>query len=348
MSQLAQQIKNNIMNHELTIYDEIEVGDTDFWFPANEMEYLLTAQLAGCNLNGLALRTRSKVVKTQVCEALGYPVPKSFKKTQPRFLCQKFDVYTQKSNNLQIWNEEISPSRRYVLIRISESDLITQVKVVTGDILAKLDTTGKLTQKYQARYSSAHIEPSKLLSLNDTEFIQSITQEYNNFNEFTSPASDPQEEELMPIDLIFNKLKPIVGKTIPYIGATQERNRGGYLHKLICEALGYNQFRDNGEFPDVKHQLLEVKLQTSQTIDLGLFLPSNTEPLDIPQIKNQPIHMSDVRYAIFFGNVINNEILINHFYLVTGQDFFYHFTQFGGKKINKKLQIPLPATFWYE
>lgn len=78
--QLAQQIKENIMNHELTIYHESEVGDPDFWYPANEMEYLLTDQLAGYNLDGFALRTRSKIVKSQVCEALGYPVPKSFKK----------------------------------------------------------------------------------------------------------------------------------------------------------------------------------------------------------------------------------------------------------------------------
>ncbi|WP_141705584.1 restriction endonuclease [Lysinibacillus sp. FSL M8-0337] len=345
--QLAQQIKENIMNHELTIYHESEVGDPDFWYPANEMEYLLTDQLAGYNLDGFALRTRSKIVKSQVCEALGYPVPKSFKKTQPRFLCQKFDVYTQKSNNLQIWNEEISPSRRYVLIRISEDDIITKIKVVTGDVLAKLDTTGKLTQKYQARYSHAHKEPAVLLS-NDTEFINNITQEYNIFDKFTSPTSDPKEDELMPIELIFDKLKNIVGKTIPYIGATQERNRGGHLHKLICEALGYSYFKDNGDFPDVKHQLLEVKLQTSQTIDLGLFLPSDEEPLDIPQLNHQPIHMCDVRYAIFFGDVINNQIIIKHFYLVNGQDFFTYFTQFGGKKINKKLQIPLPATFWNE
>lgn len=136
----------------------------------------------------------------------------------------------------------------------------------------------------------------------------------------------------MPIELIFDKLKNIVGKTIPYIGATQERNRGGHLHKLICEALGYSYFKDNGDFPDVKHQLLEVKLQTSQTIDLGLFLPSDEEPLDIPQLNHQPIHMCDVRYAIFFGDVINNQIIIKHFYLVNGQDFFTYFTQFGGKK----------------
>lgn len=345
-NKLAHEIKQNIIDHELTIYSNIEVGNPDFWLPSNELEILLNEHLVDLDLNGLALRTRSKIIKSQVCEALGFPVPKSFKKTQPRFLCQKFDVYSQKSNNLQIWNEEISPSRRYVLIRISEDDLVTQVKVVTGDILAELDKTGKLTQKYQARFSHAHKQPATLLTPTDTEPMQDITQNYYGFDNSTYPDSYPAEEELMPIDMIFDKLQNIVDKKIPYIGATQERNRGGYLHKLVCEALGYNSFKDDGDFPDVKHQLLEVKLQTSPTIDLGLFLPSNDEPLDIPQLNDNSIRMCDVRYAIFFGDVIEDEIIIKHFYLVTGEDFFNHFTQFGGKKINKKLQIPLPSSFW--
>ena len=41
--------------------------------------------------------------------------------------------------------------------------------------------------------------------------------------------------------------------------------------------LGYSRYEDKGQFPDIRHQLLEVKLQTSPTIDLGLVLPSSTE-----------------------------------------------------------------------
>ena len=49
------------------------------------------------------------------------------------------------------------------------------------------------------------------------------------------------------------------------------------LHSLACSALGYSNYKDDGKFPDIKHQLIEVKLQTSPTIDLGLFLPTNEE-----------------------------------------------------------------------
>ena len=135
----------------LSIYDEIPIGHPTLWIPTPQLEQLLQEGLQGISLAGLPLRTRSKVVKESVCRVLGYPIPKSFKKTQPRFPGQFFDTYTQKSNNLQIWNEELSPSRRYVIIRVSDADEITRVKVVTGDTLAILDTTGTLTQKYQAR-----------------------------------------------------------------------------------------------------------------------------------------------------------------------------------------------------
>lgn len=344
LSSAAQRVKNNIISSKLTIYDKVPVGDPLYWIPTSELEELLSHHLVGHNLSGLPLRTRSKIVKEEVCKALGYIPPKSFKKTQPRFLCQNFDVYTQKSNNLQIWNEEVSPSRRYVLIRICSNDEIKKVKIVTGDILSKLDKTGKLTQKYQASLISIP-EDVKLLSKTDTLEMQNIVSTYNGFKVSTSPTEHPKLNEIMPIDEVFKRLQTIVGKRLPYLGALQERNRGDYLHKLACEALGYSSFKDDGRFPDVKHQLLEVKLQTSPTIDLGLFLPSNEESLDVPQIKRQNIRMCDTRYAIFYGNLENNEIIITKCYLVTGEQFFSHYRQFSGIKVNKKLQIPLPEGF---
>lgn len=100
----------------LSIYDPIAIGDPDVWIPTPELQALLDAGLRGVSLAGLPLRTRSKVVKSRVCEVLGYPVPSSFTKTRPRFSGQLFDTYTQKSNNMQVWNEELFASRRYVLI----------------------------------------------------------------------------------------------------------------------------------------------------------------------------------------------------------------------------------------
>jgi hypothetical protein len=129
-------------------------------------------------------------------------------------------------------------------------------------------------------------------------------------------------------------------------GADQERNRGAALHRLVCEALGYASYQDDGQFPDVRHQLLEVKLQTSTTIDLGLVLPSSAEPLDVPNIAGRQVRHCDVRYAIFCATTDGALVTLTHLLLTTGEAFFGRFPPFQGRVLNKKLQVPLPRDFF--
>ena len=143
-----------IRQSSLTIYDDIDPTDDRLYIPTCALEVILRDSLVGLSLSGLALRTRSKVVKSAICEALGYPIPRSFAKTQPRFPGQNFDVYTQKSMNVQIWNEEVDGNRRYVFLRVSKDDVINAVKVICGEELVQYDRTGTLTRKYQATMNS--------------------------------------------------------------------------------------------------------------------------------------------------------------------------------------------------
>ncbi|GEK08324.1 restriction endonuclease [Pseudoalteromonas peptidolytica] len=335
----------NISNSGLSIYDQIETGDLDLWLTSEELSSILNEKLKGNSFENLPIRTRSKVAKELVCEALGYPQPKSFKKCQPRFTGQFFDTYVQKSNNLQVWNEELDVERRYVIIRTDENDIITKVKVISGSDLAALDTTGTLTQKFQARLLPTD-ETYELISSQDTPNVNTLLNESVKNLSSSCPISKPQANLLLPISTCFEKLKSIVGKSFKDAGADQERNRGAVLHALVCEALGYSDYRDNGQFPDVKHQLLEVKLQTSPTIDLGLVCPNSEAYLDIEKVNGYQIRHCDVRYALFYGNIENGMVNITKLYLSTGADFFSRFEQFGGKVLNKKIQIPLPRNFF--
>ena len=344
-SKIIKRYVKAIQKSGLSIYDSIEIGDPQLWIPTPELEELLDAAMRGLSLAGLPLRTRSKVVKGHVCQVLGYPVPSSFRKTQPRFPGQFFDTYVQKSNNLQVWNEELSPTRRYVLIRVSEGDVITRVKVVTGDTLAFLDTTGTLTQKYQARLipGEAKVE---LIVEEDTQLLRSFVRAGVDLSAVASPVNHPQAGQLMPIKEIFDRLQSLVGERFADIGYDQERNRGASLHRLVCQHLGYADYRDDGQFPDVRHQLLEVKLQTSPTIDLGLVCPDSDEKLDVPKIEGHQIRHCDVRYALFYAVTNGGNVIVTHLFLTTGEKFFTRFPQFQGKVLNKKLQIPLPADFF--
>lgn len=325
----------------LSIYDPIDIGDPKLWIPTPDLEIILNHALVGISLSGLALRTRSKIVKEHICHALGYPTPISFKKSKPRFPGQFFDTYTQKSNNLQVWNEELSPTRRYVLIRISDKNIITKVKVVTGETLAILDKTGTLTQKYQAKLIVGD-QKSELITTHDTDLIRPFVNHAANLKKTASPINYPSPGDILPIDIVFSRLKELVGIEFPDSGHDQERTRGANLHKLVCKHLEYTDYRDDGRFPDIRHQLLEVKLQTSPTIDLGLVCPDSTEPLDVPMLEGKQIRHCDVRYAIFYGKTDGNQVTLSNFFLTTGEKFFSRFSQFQGKILNKKLQIPLP------
>lgn len=333
--------QKNIAESGLSIYHVIDTADPYLYIPMEDLEDILTDALIGLSLKGYALRTRSKVVKSEICKALGYPIPTSFRKTQPRFPGQNFDVYTQKSLNVQIWNEEVDAARRYVFLRIDEDDIITSVKVINGDALARYDRTGTLTRKYQATMTSYGED---ICSRRDSATVENWIIDANESLRRVNPNCFPQRNQLLRIHEIYRRLQPMVGSTIDYLDAVQERNRGAELHAMICEHLGYSVYEDDGTYPDIANQLLEIKLQTSPTIDLGLHSPEDGDA--IVTIENTTFCSEDIRYAIFDGEVRENRVLLKHLYLVTGEDFTNHFPLFRGRGTNAKIQLPLPYDFF--
>lgn len=309
----------------LSIYDSLS-DRPDLYLSRPQLEAVLNADLIGLNLC-FPIRTRSKVLKTRVCEVLGYSVPRSFKKEQPRFPGQNVDTYVQKANNLQIWNEEVSAARRYVLIRVDENDRVTRVRVANGTEIAALDKTGTLTQKFQAA-SRKPVTGSVLNSASDTRQLIKFV--------------ESEQPSVRGIGEIFECLAALAGKRFKNPGLDQERNRGAILHELVQLALGELEYSDTGQFPDVPTQLLEVKLQTSPTIDLGLVSPDSEEALAI----NPSLRHCDVRYAVFYASTIGEELEIKHVVVSTGADFFSFFRKFEGLVTNAKLQIPLPKGFF--
>lgn len=334
--------KKAIALSSISIFDQLEI-ENDKYLNDEELAYLLRKGLVGLSTNGLPNRTRSKLVKSAVCVALGYPVPKAFKKCQPRFLGQNFDTYVQKSLNLQIWNEEVSDVRRYVVIQVSSDDLIVSVRVINGQELAKLDTTGTLTQKYQAGLPKLESTPD-VFSKKDTKELLKITPKKIPKIFVESPTDSPSNKSLLPLAEVAQRMERLIGAKFKALGRDQERNRGALLHALVCKALGYKEYGDNGKFPDVLNQLLEVKLQMSPTVDLGLVLPTSEEVF--LTIGKFPIRHCDVRYAVFVAVQKGKEIKILNFAVGSGKDFFRRFKMFKGKVKNKKIQLRLPQDFF--
>ncbi len=323
---------------ELNIYDALP--DENLFFSNEELEDALKAGLIGISLAGMPLRTRSKYLKENVCRTLGYSVPKTFTKSQPRFLNQNFDTYIQKSFNLQIWNESIDLQRRYAIIRIDEHDTITALRVISGKELFSLDTTGTLTQKHQARIGNP-IKGVEVFSHQDSirivPHIHSLS--------IVSPLAPPTKETVLSLQEIAEKVSTLLNYQFSYVGATKERNRGGHMHVMLCRLLGYTSADDDGQFPDIKNQLIEVKLQTSPTIDLGEHSPNDEKPTGIVY-EGTNIRHCDVRYVVFSARIENKNAIISGVALGNGVDFYRRFPQLKGNVVNKKIQVPLPSDFF--
>jgi hypothetical protein len=251
------------------------------------------------------------------------------------------DVYVQQSRNLQVWNEEVDASRRYVIV-ILDGEVIKDVKVVSGSDLAEFDRTGTVTSKFQAaRHGGA--TGSRLVSTVDTpRFIDRLAPTDHGLTH--SPVNQPEPGKILSIAAAYRLLMPMVGTSYPLVGAAQERRRGTLVHRDVCKRVCSGPFADHGQFPDVLSQLLEVKLQLSPTVDLGRELPSSDQPVSAA---NGVVSAQDVRYAVFYANASESEFTITGLVMVTGADFFSEFHQFGGKTSNRKLQLRLPPA-WFD
>lgn len=188
----------------------------------------------------------------------------------------------------------MSPERRYAFIRPNADDILVRVRVVRGVDIAQFDTRGTFTSKYQARMISK--QGSQLLSQLDTYGIADLVSRAPELSG-VQPIDVPSGRTLYSIVEIYERLIPIVGTehTIPL--GYSDRIRGEVIHKEVCKDLGYASFMDDGTFHDVKNQLLEVKAQTSPTIDLGLHNP--TTEVTVLETEQLTVRANEVRYVIF-------------------------------------------------
>lgn len=324
----------------LSIYDDL-VQRPKLFYDLPTLEARLHNALYGLRLD-YPLRTRAKVAKAAVAKALGYAAPKSFRKTQPRFPGQDLDVFVQKSDNLQIWNEEVSPRRRYALMRVDKDDTVSAVRVLTGESIALLDHTGTLTTKFQAKRRLGRSGTSLVTPADTEQFRRTLSPKDLTAEAMIgmTTASLPKPGLVLPIAVVHERLVSLVGRGIVDPGLLQDRNRGAALQKLVGEALGIPSYADTGQFPDVRSQALEVKLQLGPTIDLGLVTPGSPEPA---QELGSELRHCDVRYVIAYAHRLDDEtIRIDAIVTSTGEGFFEEFQRFEGLITNAKRQIPLP------
>ena len=128
----------NIQESKLNMYHLILPTNDNLFIPNVILERLLRSRLANICLGNVPCHSRPKFIKSEICAALGYPIPSPFKKTRPCFPGQNFDVCIQQGAELPLKADEIIESKRYVILRVNGKQTITDVKVYAGGKLAVL------------------------------------------------------------------------------------------------------------------------------------------------------------------------------------------------------------------
>lgn len=278
----------------------------------------------GSNIRKLIALTLENHDLPELSEIGEYEIVPPKKKGVPKIVREFLDTYIVTSGtsyNLQVWNRIPASNMllikyesgeslhcndvRFVIVRIDIiKALIASVIILTPEYIEqKFGKFGKPTIKHQLLISSKvrkaiYEREDKILSFPDSKKLS-----YEITHDYQTPRSgmleEPELKDLYSISLLKKMVaEKLIGKKL---NAAATKNRGQALERMTLELLGYT-VKENallyGGFPDIRNQLLEVKVQDSPTVDLGKFSPENEEIV----IKEKNLTTFDVRYLIALTN----------------------------------------------
>ena len=321
-------------------------------------------------------RTDGANIRKLVCEELlknglpesantgDYEIVPPKKKGVPKVLRELIDSYTVTSGdsyNLQVWNR-IPNSRtvlinydsgeilkcddvRYIFVKIdSHKNIISSIVTLTAEYIeTHFGKFGKPTIKYQLLISNKarnqiYASESKILTFPDSNKLSYlITDTYIDPDD--SMSNEPSIQNLYSIKLLTERVaKRLIGIKLDN---SATKTRGQALERLTLDLLGYKMMNSEnlfGGFPDIPNQLLEVKVQDTQTVDLGRFTPEKEEIV----VTENNLTTFDVRYLIALTNPKTD--VIEGIILAPGERLGEIFTYVSD--VNYKCQRSIPMSFF--
>jgi len=282
----------------------------------------------------------------------------------PRILRELIDSYiitSGTSYNLQVWNR--IPNCKTLLVKYDTGESLKCDDV--RFIFAKIDTANNkidsiviLTPEYIEKHFGKFDKPTikhqllisnkvrrqiltsetKILSFQDSSKLSYfITNDYQKPSEYIS--KDPNIKSLFSIQLLVEKVaKELIGTRLD---ENSTKNRGQDLERRTLALLGYSTSHGEnlvGGYPDIPNQLLEVKVQETQTVDLGRFTPEREEVV----FSDNNLTTFDVRYLIALTN--GSTGIIEGIILAPGERLGEIFTYVSD--VSYKCQRSIPMSFF--
>ncbi len=290
-----------------------------------------------------------------------YEIVPPKQKGVPSFLREYIDTYivtTGNSYNLQVWNRNpnsasvqvdlkngevlLASDVRFVLGKISSDNYIESIVIMTPDYIEKkFGKFGKPTVKQQLIISNKKREEiikDGRWVVKDLSLPKELLDESSEgIKEGTSMKDDP--DKVLPIEHIDKQItEKLLGEKLDVTLSTKQR--GQQLERLVAYQLGYKktQMILEGGYPDIRNQMLEVKVQDSPTVDLGKYSPQFEEQI------NHNFTTRTIRYLIALTDAISGSI--DGVVLCPGEELGKNFTYVAEK--NYKCQRSIPMSFFDE
>lgn len=231
---------------------------------------------------------------------------------------------------------------RFVLGKINADEIIESIVIMTPEYIEnRFGKFGKPTVKQQLIISNKKREEilkKHSMIVADTNISVDLLDTENNMVVGDVNIKD-EPERVLPIETINQQVtEKLLGEKLDISLSTKQR--GQQLERMVAYQLGYKRLHEGleGGYPDIRNQMLEVKVQDSPTIDLGRYSPQFEEQI------NEEFTTRTIRYLIALTDASNGEI--DGVVLCPGDELGKHFTYVAEKSF--KCQRNIPMSFFDE
>lgn len=290
-----------------------------------------------------------------------YEIVPPKQKGVPAFLREYIDTYivtTGNSYNLQVWNRNpnsasvqvdlknretlLASDVRFVLGKINTDNCIESIIIMTPDYIEnKFGKFGKPTVKQQLIISNKKrediIRGGGMIIADSNLSKELLASVDETISKDVSIKDEPKK--VLPIKIIDERITDkLIGEKLDISLSTKQR--GQQLERIVAYQLGYRAMQDDleGGYPDIRNQMLEVKVQDSPTIDLGRYSPQFEEQI------TDNFTTRTIRYLIALTNAIDGEI--EGLIICPGDELGKNFSYVTDKSF--KCQRSIPMSFFDE